>query len=100
MSYSLEIRPDALADIEEAAEWYEKRRLGLGIDFTRSILAAIKSLQANPLIHPLRHSLRNVRWFTSHRFPYRVVYQTQDERITVLAVLHSARADGHWKRRT
>ena len=25
MSYNLEIRPDALADIEEAATWYEER---------------------------------------------------------------------------
>jgi len=29
VNYSLEIRPDALTDIEEAASWYEEREAGL-----------------------------------------------------------------------
>jgi toxin ParE1/3/4 len=80
-----------------ASEWYEKQQPGLGIDFTRSVLAAIESLTNNPLSHRLRNRRRNVRWLKSRRFPYRIVYQISEEVITVFAVLHDARHDRHWK---
>jgi plasmid stabilization system protein ParE len=99
VSYSLEIRPEALADIEQAAEWYEKQEPSLGIDFARIVLDSIENLRRNPLIYRLRDRRRNVRWFRAHRFPYRVVYQVRDEVITVVAILHIARLDRHWKRR-
>jgi toxin ParE1/3/4 len=99
VSYRLEITPDALADIEEASEWYGKQEPGLGIDYARTVLEAIETLTANPLIHRLRDRRRNFRWLRSNRFPYRVFYQTHDEVIRVFAVLHSARHDNHWRRR-
>ena len=99
MSYRLEIRPDALSDIEEAAEWYEKQEPSLGIDFARTVLESIETLPINPLIHRLRNRHRNVRWLLTSRFPYRVTYQIRADVITVFAVLHSARHDRHWKRR-
>jgi toxin ParE1/3/4 len=99
VSYSLEIRPDALGDIEEAAGWYEKQQPGLGSEFALSVMTAIESLKANPLRYRLRDRRRNVRWVRSRRFPYRVVYQIRNEAITVFAVLHAARRDRHWRRR-
>lgn len=99
MSYNLEIRPEALSDIEEAVEWYEKQEPGLGTDFARTVLAAIDTLPINPLIHRLRDRRRNVRWLLTNRFPYRVVYQIRNDIITVFAVLHFARHSRHWKRR-
>lgn len=50
MTYGLVIRPDALADIEKAAQWYEDQESGLGADFARAILQAIDTLPANPLL--------------------------------------------------
>ncbi len=44
MNYSLEIRPDALTDIEEAATWYEEHEAGLGTDFVKTVLESIDSL--------------------------------------------------------
>ena len=99
MTYTLEIRLDALGDIEEAAYWYEKQQSGLGVDFVRTVMAEIERLPTNPLANRLRGRRRNVRWLRSHRFPYRVDYQTRDQVIIVIAVLHTARHDRHWKRR-
>ena len=45
MTYSLEIRPDAVADIEEAARWYEAREPGLGSDFADAVLQAMGRLR-------------------------------------------------------
>ena len=100
MNYSLEIRPNALADIEEAAIWYEEHEAGLGSDFVKTILESIDSLLVNPLLHPLRDRRRNVRWILANRFPYRIVYKTQGQQVTVIAVLHTARHERSWRQRS
>jgi plasmid stabilization system protein ParE len=60
---------------------------------------AINALPDNPLIYRVRERRRNVRWFLPPRFPYRIVYCIREELITVFAVIHSSRAEQHWKRR-
>ena len=62
MSFRLDIREDALADIEDAADWYEERQQGLGAEFVRAVCLTINTLPANPLIHRLRDRRRHVRW--------------------------------------
>ena len=99
MSWRLEIRPAALADIEEAAAWYEQRQPGLGADFSRLVRLAINALPQNPLLYPVRERRLQVRWLYPGRFPYRIVYHTAGDLITVVAVLHAARHDREWKRR-
>ena len=86
MNYRLEIRPEALADIEADAEWYETQEVGLAGDFAQTVIEAIDRLQTNPLIYRLRDRRRNVRWLLTNRFPYKVVYQMQDDLVTVFAV--------------
>jgi len=99
VSYRLEIRPDVLADIEEAAGWYEDREPGLGSEFTHEVLQAIDTLSSNPLIYRVRHRRRQVRWLLMDRFPYRIIYRLNGDLITIFAVLHSARHDRNWKNR-
>jgi plasmid stabilization system protein ParE len=100
VSWQLAIRPDALADIEAGAVWYEKQQEGLGVEFARTIRSAISGLAANPFIYRVRERRRNVRWFLPPRFPYRIMYRVQGELITIIAVVHAARHDEEWKRRT
>lgn len=100
MNYSLEIRADALEDIEEAASWYEEHKTGLGTDFVKTVLASIDSLLVNPFVHRLRDRRRNVRWILINRFPYKVVYKIRDRYVTVLAILHTAQHERRWKERT
>jgi plasmid stabilization system protein ParE len=99
VTYRLEIRPDALADIEEAARWYAEQRSGLGAEFAREVVGAIDTLLRNPLSYRVRHKRKNIRWKLLDRFPYRIVFRITDDLITVLAVIHSARHDRQWRRR-
>jgi plasmid stabilization system protein ParE len=78
--YKLEIRPDALSDIDGAAAWYEEREAGLGSDFARTVKSAIATLQTNPLAQKLRNRRRNVRWILTSRFPYKIVYHVNGTR--------------------
>ena len=48
MTYQLHIRSDALADIVDAAEWYEQQEKGLGADFANAVFEAIESLSSTP----------------------------------------------------
>jgi plasmid stabilization system protein ParE len=57
--YRLEIRPDAIADIEEAALWYEAREPSLGSDFADAVLQAIDTLPNNRLAYRIRHKRKN-----------------------------------------
>lgn len=99
MSYRLEIRPGALADIEAAGDWYEQQQPGLGADFSRAIRQALNALPANPLIYSVRERRRQVRWVIPPRFPYRIVYRVTGDSILVVAVIHAARSEQTWKER-
>jgi hypothetical protein len=49
MSYRLNIRPEAEADVVEAALWYEQRKPGLGEEFVTEVDQAIRRVLENPL---------------------------------------------------
>ena len=55
--------------------------------------AAISTLHVSPLTPRLRHRTAGIRWIWSRRFPYRILYRVEAERVVVLAVLHAARSD-------
>jgi plasmid stabilization system protein ParE len=100
VSWQLEIRPAALADIDGEAAWYEERHQGLGAAFAKTIRRAITGLADNPLIYRVRSRRWRVRWCIPPRFPYRIVYRIDGNLVTVIAVIHAARHDREWKKRT
>ncbi len=51
MKWEVVARPQAGADILEAAEWYNTQRVGLGDEFTEEILTVFDALEINPLLH-------------------------------------------------
>jgi toxin ParE1/3/4 len=99
VSPRLEIRPQALADIAEAAAWYEQRQPGLGERFTREVVDAVDALLPNPLIYRLRNRCLGARWCFPRSFPYRIVYRFAQDMVTVVAVIHAARRDRRWQER-
>jgi plasmid stabilization system protein ParE len=99
MSYRLDIRPEALADIAETAAWYEERESGLGERFTREVIATIDALPINPLIYRVRHRRFGARWCFPRNFPYKVVYRVAGDLITIAGVIHASREECHWMER-
>ncbi len=101
MKHRLDIRPEAEADIRNAARWYESERAGLGADFVEAVYMAIDSLADNALLHPIkfRHRHRQVRWMFPKRFPYRILYYLEGDAAISFAVFHAKRHDAAWKQR-
>jgi plasmid stabilization system protein ParE len=99
VSHRVNIRPQALSDISDAADWYEQRQAGLGERFTREVVTAIDALATEAYVHRVRHKRLHARWCFPHHFPYRIVYRVADDVVTVVAVIHAARHDKHWRSR-
>lgn len=64
---SLIVRPDAEADITDAAVWYETQSPGLGSEFIRSVDACLADVARAP--HRLPVIRRNMRRALLRRFP-------------------------------
>jgi hypothetical protein len=48
VSYRLQVRQVAEADVAEAAQWYDQRQIGLGEKFVREVDQAIARVVENP----------------------------------------------------
>ncbi len=48
MSLKVHLRPEAEADIEDAASWYDRQRKGLGQEFLDDVLVALDTISENP----------------------------------------------------
>ena len=90
MTYKVVIRPEAENDLKEVFSWYEDKRLGLGYDFMLQVDAGIRHVERNPEAYPSGY--KGTRRHLIKRFPYRIVYFLEKERIVVLAIIHGMRS--------
>lgn len=101
MSWQVIFRPEVQTDVESAVAWYERRRVGLGQEFLAEVIVVWRKVAENPLLNSKRARAAHVRWRLTERFPYRVIYEVQEDVKTVIvaAVLHSSRSNRVWARR-
>jgi plasmid stabilization system protein ParE len=82
----LVLLPGAAADLDAAAEWYEREREGLGADLLGHVDRILGRIEASPHQFPLVSG--EVRRGLVTRFPYGVFFVTDGEAVVVIAVLH------------
>ena len=102
MTAQVRLLGEAVAEVEDASVWYEKRSAGLGLAFLAAVDRSIDHLSRWPitgtLIDGVDESLE-VRRMTVGSFPYYLAYFTSEELITVLAVAHERRRPRYWSSR-
>lgn len=91
------VRPEAEADLEDAARWYEQRRGGLGKEFLDEVLRTLGTIEGNPELYARVHG--DIRRAMLNRFPFGVFYLIESEGVVVVAVLHASRDPARWKER-
>ena len=97
LNYKVFFLPVARDDIQNAKDWYEKQRIGLGSEFELSVEVFIEGLKKNPDRYP--PILEHIRKGNIKRFPYSVAYVVEDQKIVVLTVMHVKRDPQYlWKR--
>lgn len=97
MRLPVTIRPEAEKDIEEAANWYEQRREGLGDAFLDEIQNVLVAISERPAAYAVLH--RGVRRALIKRFPFGVFYRLEDDGLVVFAVMHGRRHPRRWMER-
>jgi toxin ParE1/3/4 len=97
MSWLIRVRPEAEADLREAHQWYEQRRIGLGEHFILCVEDALERIRRNPQAYPVVH--RETRRTLIRRFPYAVFYVVEESSIIIIAVMHVSRNPSQWKLR-
>ncbi|MEP6946604.1 MAG: type II toxin-antitoxin system RelE/ParE family toxin [Acidobacteriota bacterium] len=95
MSHS--IHPEAEAEFEAAADFYNEREAGLGDDLYDEVFATIDRIIEYPNSWP-PYSNR-ARRCLCNRFPYSVIYRHAAAELTIYAVAHQSRKPGYWKDR-
>ncbi len=90
------IRPRAEADMLEARNWYDRQRSGLGNEFLNEVASALRQIEADPL-RPLIY-YRGLRRVLTRRFPYKVFYLVEENRVIVFRVLHGFQDHPRWLR--
>jgi plasmid stabilization system protein ParE len=90
--------PDADAELEEAALFYESRMAGLGRSFAAEVERTVALVREYPdagsAVAPKR------RQVLVARFPYSIVYRQDPDAIVIVAVAHQRRRPGYWRRRS
>jgi plasmid stabilization system protein ParE len=89
MNWNVIIRPSAEADAREAMLWYESQRPGLGEELLQEIRRAIHLLEERPDSRPLYY--RGFRRMMIRRFPYKIFYSIEANRVIVFRILHGRR---------
>ncbi|MDX8386116.1 MAG: type II toxin-antitoxin system RelE/ParE family toxin [Gallionella sp.] len=90
-------RKQARLEFDKAGDWYEKERLGLGMEFLAEIQLLIQRIANTPEQFPMPY--RDIRKAVARRFPYCIYFRERDQHIIVLAVFHSARNPAVWQQR-
>jgi plasmid stabilization system protein ParE len=97
MKYRLVLRKATGKEYDDAGNWYEQQREGLGEEFTESVQWVLDRIAANPLIHAL--VLHDVRKAVVKKFPYVVYYRVRQSSVIVLSVFHTLRDPLVWQSR-
>ena len=97
MSFTIIFRPEARAEFDEAYDWYEGRRVGLGEAFADQVQLVLDRIAVTPGMHPAVFG--DVRKAVVVRFPYCVFYREEASCVRVLSVFHTRRDPRIWQGR-
>ncbi len=87
----------AQIELDEAIEYYNQEKSGVGDEFLLEVLRTIDRIREFP---------QSAESFTEHsrraltrRFPYGIIYENKDEHIEIMAVAHLHRNPTKWEER-
>ncbi len=98
MSRPIFLRPEASQDAEEARDYFDTQRPGLGQLFVEQLQEILERIADMPESYGT--VWRNVRAALLRRFTYVVYYRLHADRVEVLAVMQGNRDSSAWRSRS
>jgi hypothetical protein len=89
--------PEAEIELQQAINFYENIRLGLGLDFAKEAYAAIQRAVLFPEAWALVDS--DIHRSLVARFPYGILYSIELNEIFIVAVMNLHKEPNYWQQR-
>ena len=87
--------PPALAEVRDAARFYESKVPGLGLDFLREVRGGISRVVAHP--EAWRKLDDHFRRCLLSRFLHALIYSFEADYILIVSVMHLHRSPDSWR---
>jgi plasmid stabilization system protein ParE len=90
--------PGARLDFDESFNWYAERSQVAAVRFSNAVDVALNRIVTDPKQFAAiddRH-----RGCLVKRFPFRIIYRIEPNRVVVVALAHAKRRPDFWKHRT
>lgn len=97
MSYKLKIKEEAFGDLSDAYQFYEGERPGLGEDFLSVLESMFLKIQEHPHRYPAKYQDKRIA--VVRKYPFVIIYELEEEVITVYSVFHTSRNPEIWGKR-
>jgi plasmid stabilization system protein ParE len=98
MARTVEFVDGARLDFDEAFEWYAQRSLEAAVGFAISVDDAIEKIREHAARFPIIEA--GFRYCPLRRYPFRIVFREDPDRLVLLAIAHYRRDPGYWRNRT
>jgi plasmid stabilization system protein ParE len=90
---------EAKADVAEATGWYRERSVRAAEEFLFAVSVALARIEKHPTAQVVIDPETGARRALLRKFPHRVLYLIDGERIVVFAVMHHRRNAPAWRER-
>jgi len=91
MSKKITFTDDAKADIQEAYDYYEGKKVNLGEEFLDELDETVSNISSNPKMYAIFY--KYVRRAVLNRFPYAILYVIQQIGVNIFAVFSTYQDD-------
>jgi plasmid stabilization system protein ParE len=85
----------AEAEMEQAYDYLETQRPGLGNDLVSDIEAGVRQISEHPLRWPEEEP--GFRRYRLRRFKYKLIYRIRSNQAEIVSVWHLSRRPGGWR---
>lgn len=88
MGSKLIIEPEAITEIEEAIDWYESKKIGLGKVFFNYLNGYFQMLNNNNALFEIKRK-PVFRELPLKRFPFVIIYEVYQNKVIVYSVFNT-----------
>lgn len=99
MDLAVELTDASNEELDAAILWYESRQPGLGVRFVLHMDEVFERIAHDPKSFPVWDITSGVRRATVEVFPFVVLFKLLPSKILVVALAHTSREPGYWRRR-
>jgi plasmid stabilization system protein ParE len=93
------LTPEAKADITQVAAWYAQGSVRAANDFLVAVGHAFSRIEAQPTAQVVVDAATGARRALLRKFPQRVLYLVDGQKLVVFAVVHHRRDSSAWRER-